>query len=111
MKFDARMISPEQQELLRFTAVRMVFEEGYTQRAASKAVGVTRQEANSWCRKYEKNGWDALKARKRGRRSGEQTVLEPWQCATIVRLITDNMPDQLKLPFVLWTRAASEGPC
>lgn len=84
----------------------MVFEEGYNQREAAKAVGVTRPEVNSWCRKYEKHGWDALKAKKRGRRPGEQKSLQPWQCATIVNLITDRMPDQLKLPFVLWTRAA-----
>lgn len=88
------------------TAVRMVHEEGYTQRAAAKAVGVTRQEVNSWSRKFEKHGWDALKAKKRGRRPGEQCALKPWQCATLVNLITDNMPDQLKLPFMLWTRAA-----
>lgn len=88
------------------TAVRMVFEEGYTQRAAAKAVGVSRPEVNSWCRKYEKHGWEGLKSKKRGRRPGEQKSLRPWQCATIVNLICDKMPDQLKLPFVLWTRAA-----
>jgi transposase len=84
----------------------MVFEQGYIQREAAKAVGVTRQEVNSWCRKYEKHGWDALKAKKRGRRPDEQRALLPWQSATIFNLITDRMPDQLKLPFVLWTRAA-----
>jgi len=84
----------------------MVFEEGFTQRAAAKVVGVSRQEVNSWCRKYEKSGWDALKAKKRGRKPDDQKALAPWQCATIVNLICDHMPDQLKLPFVLWTRAA-----
>ena len=103
---DARKLSPEQQETLRMTAVRMVFEEGYLQREAARAVGVTRQEVNAWCRKYEKGGWEALKAKKRGRKPGEQQWLQPWQCATIVTLISDHMPDQLKLPFVLWTRAA-----
>ncbi len=88
------------------TAVRMVVEEGYTQRETARALGVSRQEVNRWCRKYEKRGWDALRAVKRGRKVGEKRLLLPWQCATIVNLITDNMPDQLKLPFVLWTRAA-----
>lgn len=88
------------------SAVRMVFEQSYTQRKAAEALGVSRQEVNSWCRKYEKRGWDALKARRRGRRPGEQSKLSGWQCASIVRIITDRMPDQLKLPFVLWTRAA-----
>lgn len=99
-------MSPKQQETLRFTAVRAVFEEGMTQRAAARLVGVTRPEVNKWCRKYEKFGWDALRAKKRGRKPEVQKALQPHQCATIVRLITDNMPDQLKMPFVLWTRAA-----
>ncbi len=33
-------------------------------------------------------------------------LLAPHQCATLVRLITDKCPDQLKLPFMLWTRQA-----
>lgn len=105
-RIDVRTLDPKQQETLRFTAVRMVFEEQYTQRAAAKAVGVTRQEVNRWCRKYEKGGWAALEARKRGRRPDEQKALKPHQCATLVRLISEKMPDQLKMPFVLWTRAA-----
>lgn len=105
-KKDARSLTQEQQETLRFTAVRMVFEQGYTQRETGKALGVTRQEVNRWCRKYEKFGWDSLKVAKRGRRPGEQAALKPDQCAPVVKLISDKMPDQLKLPFVLWTRAA-----
>ena len=30
------------------------------------------------------------------------TKLKPWQCANIVRIITDNTPDQLKFTFMLW---------
>jgi transposase len=105
-KVDARSLSPEAKEALRFTAVRMYFEQGHSQRAAAKAVGVTRQEVVKWCAKYEKGGWDALKAQPTGRRPGEQMALQPWQCGLIVRLITDKMPDQLKLPFMLWSRAA-----
>lgn len=105
-KIDARTLSPKQQETIRKTAVRMVYQEDYTQRAAAKAVGVTRQEVCGWCRKYEKHGMSALDARRRGRKHGEKTLLQPWQCAQIVRSIKDHTPDQLKLPFVLWTRAA-----
>ena len=103
---DARHLTQEQQEEIRFTAIRMVFEEGFTQKAASKALGVDRAKLNGWCKSYEKHGLSALKAKKRGRRSGEQAKLQGWQAGAIVRKITDYMPDQLKLPFVLWTRAA-----
>jgi len=105
-KIDARTLTPKQQETLRKTAVRMVYQEDYTQRAAAQAVGVSRQEVCGWCRKYEKHGMSALEAQARGRKAGEKTLLQPWQAAQIVKAITDKTPDQLKLPFVLWTRAA-----
>lgn len=105
-KIDARTLSPKQQETIRKTAVRMVFQEDYSQRAAARAVGVSRQEVNGWCRKYEKFGMSSLDAKPRGRKVGQNTQLQPWQCAHIVKAITDKTPDQLKLPFVLWTRAA-----
>ena len=49
---DARHLTQEQQEEIRFTAIRMVFEEGFTQKAASKALGVDRAKLNGWCKSY-----------------------------------------------------------
>lgn len=105
-KIDVRKLSPEQQEIIRKTAIRMVYQQQYTQRAAASAVGVTRQEVNKWCRKYEKHGISSLNAQQRGRKVGEKRQLKPWQCAQISKAIIDKTPDQYKLPFVLWTRAA-----
>ena len=44
-----------------------------------------------------KGGTAALKAKKRGRKPG--CSLKGHQAATVVQLITDRCPDQLKLPF------------
>ena len=49
-------------------------------------------------------GWKALKAKKRGRPKGGK--LKGWQSAVIKNLIRDRCPDQLKMPFALWTREA-----
>lgn len=106
MKFDARKISPQQQEILRRTAIALVYEEGYSFRAAATVLKVTRQHVSKWSRLYEQGGWDALISGKRGRPKGVGTRLEPYQCATIVRIITEKTPNQLKMPFVLWTRVA-----
>lgn len=54
--------------------------------------------------KRRRCGDAALKAHKRGPK--HQSRLAGHQAATIVRLITDRCPDQLKLPFALWTRDA-----
>ena len=103
---DARKMTPKQQETLRKTAIRMIFQEGMGKREVVRVIGVCRQQVNKWCRKYEKFGMEGLHARRRGRQKGAKTLLEPWQCAAVIRIITDHTPDQLKLPFVLWTRAA-----
>ena len=84
----------------------MCFEQGYTKLEAALALGVTRQNVGRWCRMYEDGGIEALKLGRRGRRQGEQTKLQGWQCGTIVRIIAEKTPDQLKMPFVLWTAAA-----
>jgi transposase len=49
-------------------------------------------------------GRRALKARRRGRPPVSR--LAPHQAATTVRMILGGCPDQLSLPFALWTREA-----
>jgi len=44
-----------------------------------------------------------LVSRKRG--NPQEPLLKGYQAATIVNLIKDS-PEQLKLPFILWTREA-----
>ena len=46
----------------------------------------------------------ALKARQRGPKASSR--LAGHQAATVVRIIEDRCPDQLHLPFALWTREA-----
>jgi transposase len=49
-------------------------------------------------------GAKALKSKPRGR--PKESRLAGWQAATVVKLVTDRCPDQLRLPFALWTREA-----
>jgi len=72
---------------------------------AAEVFGVSRRAVSRWMRADRQGGKEALKAKPRGRPRGGGK-LKPWQCATIVNLITDRHPDQLKLPFYLWTRPA-----
>jgi transposase len=84
----------------------MCIQQGYTKLETAVALGVTRQNVGKWCRTYEEGGFEALKLGRRGRLVGQKTKLEGWQCATIVRIISEKTPDQLEMPFVLWTAAA-----
>jgi transposase len=53
-----------------------------------------------------RSGEVALAGGRRGRRPGEQKALSARLERKIRRLIADRCPDQLKLPFALWTREA-----
>lgn len=103
---DARQLSSAEQKLLRIKAVNMVFIHGYTQRQVAKVLDVARTTVVKWCKAFEEGGYAALELGRRGRRPGEQQLLKPHQCATIVRIIKDRTPDQIKMPFVLWERVA-----
>ncbi len=100
---DARFLSPSAQEDLRRRVVAAV-RDGMYQAEAARTFGVSRQSVNNWMKKYRSGGLRCLRAGRRGRPSVQQ--LAPHQAATAVRLISDRCPDQLKLPFVLWTREA-----
>jgi len=100
---DARKLSPKTQEALRLRAVEAVTN-GLTVIEAARVFGVSRTSIYNWQARADKGGAKALKARKRGRKSGTQ--LKPWQAALTVRTIIGGCPDQVKLPWALWTREA-----
>ena len=86
-------------------AVAMV-KSGRTRQDAAAAAGVNRRYVGEWVRAEKEHGAEALLNRKRGRRPGEQKTLQYDEERMIRRLIADRCPDQLKLPFALWTREA-----
>ena len=101
---DLRSLAPSAQEALRRRVVAALHG-GMKQIEAARLFGVSRAALNNWLRAWREGGEAALAARRRGRPPG-RTRLAPWQAAVVVNLITDRTPDQLKLPFVLWTREA-----
>ena len=105
-KIDGRKLTAEQQQLIRTKAVDMVFIDGLSKRKAASLLGISRQYITKWCQAFDAGGYAALELGRRGRREGGQTKLAPHQCATIVKIIIDKTPDQLKMPFVLWERVS-----
>jgi transposase len=51
-------------------------------------------------------GASGLEKRKRGRRAGDRLMLTAAEARRVQRWIRDKMPDQMKLPFALWTTQA-----
>ena len=101
---DARMLSPTAQEALRLRVIAAIEEDKVTPTEAARIFGISRQAIYNWISRKEEAGTRGLKSQKRGPRKSSR--LAPHQAATTVRCITDRCPDQLKLPFALWTREA-----
>ena len=101
---DGRKLSPQAQQELRRRVVHAILEQGMAQSEAGRLFGVGRSSIYYWLEAYRKGGYAALKAHKRGPK--HQSRLAGHQAATLVRLISERCPDQLKLPFALWTRDA-----
>jgi len=102
-KQDARSLSEEAQEDLRRRVVEAV-QKGLSQTEAARVFAVARGTVNRWMGLVKRAGRRALKARRRGRPPVSR--LAPHQAATTVRMILSGCPDQLSLPFALWTREA-----
>ena len=103
---DFRSIGRAAQEALRRRAIVLVEQDGSSQAEAARAVGVQRQTVNLWLKRYRERGEDGLLD---GRRvSGRQGkgALTAEQARQTRRWIADRTPDQLKLPFALWTSRA-----
>jgi transposase len=102
-KQDARSLPAGAQEDLRRRVVKAV-QDGLSQSESARVFAVARGTVNRWMRLVEQEGRRALKARRRGR--PRQSRLAPHQAATTVRMILSGCPDQLSMPFALWTREA-----
>ncbi len=102
-KIDARSLSSTAQEQIRQLAVKAVLD-GKKQVEVAKLYGVTRRAVSKWLKAYRNSGIQALKAKSKGRPKGGSLL--PWQAALIAKTVIDHHPEQLKLPFYLWTREA-----
>lgn len=98
---DARSLPAVAQEDLRQKAIKAILS-GKKQLEVAEILGVTRQTVGTWVKKFRQGGVKALKAKRKGRPKG--MALRPWQAAQIAKTVQGRHPEQLKLPFYLWTR-------
>lgn len=101
---DARTLEPSALHLLRRQVVRAV-RGGMSQTDAAHTFRASLRAVSKWRRLDREGGLRALTLKRRGRRPGEWR-LNAKRAARIRSLIVGKLPDQLKLPFYLWTRAA-----
>ena len=103
---DFRGIGRAAQEALRRRALVLILRQGMTQARAAAAVGVQRQTVNAWLRRWRERGEEGvLDGRRVSPRRGKG-LLTAEEAGRVRRWIADRTPDQLKLPFALWTSRA-----
>jgi len=104
-KFDARKLSTDAQQQIRYQVIRLR-RQGRSHKEISAITGICRSTCSTWWNLYKTQGKKALKIKKRGRPTGSCRKLNQEQEKEIQKTICDKNPDQLKLPFALWTRIA-----
>ena len=102
---DARKLGQDAQQELRRRAVALK-KQGETHDDIAAMLDVSRGAVRKWWGLYSKGGMQALRIGRRGRVQGACRSLTPEQERSVKLMIVDKTPEQLKMPFALWTRQA-----
>jgi transposase len=100
---DFRGIGRDTQEALRARAVFLVVTVRKSQAEVAEAIGVSRQTLNQWLKRHAKSVDDGLVDGRRASSRKGKGKLTSAEAVRVQRWIRDKCPDQLKLPYALWT--------
>jgi transposase len=79
---------------------------GLAYRAIAEQTGLSRTGVIDICQRFAAEGAKGLVSKPRGRKPDEQRLLDAAQEAAVQGLIRRHTPDELGLPFALWSRGA-----
>ena len=102
---DMRSLSRDARHERRVQVIRLR-KAHYTYEEIATQTGLSRTGVFDICKRHAAAGASALRDAPSGRETGEGRLLEVGQEAVVRKLIADKTPDQLKMPYALWTRAA-----
>lgn len=102
---DMRSLGPEARTERRKLVIKLR-KGGMTYKTIAEQTGLSLTGVFDICKRYDQSGAKALKDAPSGRQPGEGRRLTAAQEAEIQKLIADKMPDQLKMPYALWSRPA-----
>jgi len=102
---DMRSLSRDARHERRVQVIRLR-KAGLGYEAIAAQTGLSRTGVFNICKRHEQGGVKALRDAVGGRKVGEFRVLTAEQEREVQQLIRDKTPDQIKLPYALWSRAA-----
>lgn len=88
---------------MRKSAIRLV-NSGMSQKEVCEKPELRPNTLDDSCKKYGADGTKGLHSAKSRTRSEDRKLLSLEKKRQVQKVISDKMPDQLKLGFVLWTR-------
>ncbi len=90
----------------RLRQVVRAFKRGVNRRQIARDLGLSYSSVRMIVNRFKQDGLHGINSGRRGRPAGSCRTLTAEQEEQIQRLICDKRPEQLKLDFALWTRAA-----
>ena len=105
-KIDARKLSVEGRRMLRQMVIRLRQQSGMPRKDLAVVAGVHVRTVETWLSRARREGTASLGEKKRGRPVGACRKLTLSDEMWLRDQIVDQTPQQMKLPFALWTRPA-----
>ena len=105
-KIDARKLTREGRKMLRQMVIRLRKQSGMRISDLAEAAGVHPATVKAWLAKAKQEGEGSLDEKRRGRPVGALRKLKMADEVWLREQIVGSMPEQLKLPFALWSRPA-----
>lgn len=99
-KLDASELKERRKQVIR------AYKRGLKKAQISRDLGLCYTAVDNIIARYKQMGAESLTPGKRGRKEGEKRSLNGEQEALIRRLICEKRPEQMKMEFALWSRAA-----
>jgi len=105
-KIDARKLAPEGRNELRRLVIRLRQQSGMTAEDLAEVAGVHVSTVKAWLAQAKREGMGSLTEKRRGRPIGSGRKLTLAQEVWLREQIVGYTPQQMTLPFALWTRRA-----
>ena len=105
VKINLKSVSPETRKIIKQQTIQLL-KKHVRHKEIADTLNLSLQTVDRISSAYQKEGVKCLKEKKRGRKVGEKRQLTPAQEKEIQNILIDKTPDQMKLSFMLWTRAA-----
>ena len=104
-KINLKNVSSETRKIIKQQVIQLL-KKHVKHKEIADTLNISLQTVDRISSAYKKEGTKCLQEKTRGRKLGEKRQLTPEQENEIRNILIDKAPDQMKLCFMLWTRAA-----